>query len=186
MALQPTRYEYRLTLAHVDRGREATETLIAARHPSETQRHLTLRVLAWCLLHEDGLAFGPGLSTPDAADLWTHDLTGRLTAWIECGAIAGERLRKSLLHHAGARSHVVVDDAEDARVLLAELEAMRWPRGTPPPIVWTIDQALVTELAAHDDRRQRWSVTVVGDHLYLDLDGRALDGALTQQSPRWD
>ena len=128
MALQPTRYEFRLTLSQVDRGVEATETLIAARHPSETQRHLTLRILAWCLLHEEGLQFGPGLSTPDTADLWTHDLTGRLTNWIECGTIPGDRLRKSLLHHTGAHSHVVTDDAEDARVLLEELAVKSWPR----------------------------------------------------------
>ena len=182
MALQPTRYEFRLTLSHVDRGLEAAETLIAARHPSETQRHLTLRVLAWCLLHEEGLQFGPGLSTPDTADLWTHDLTGRLTNWIECGAIAGERLRKSLLRHSGAASHVVTDDAEDARVMLEELAVKSWPRGTPAPIVWTIDRAFVAELAAREERRQRWTVTVVGDHFYLDADGQALDGAVTQQT----
>jgi uncharacterized protein YaeQ len=182
MALQPTRYEYRLTLSHVDRGLEAAETLVAARHPSETQRHLTLRVLAWCLLHEEGLQFGPGLSTPDSADLWTHDLTGRLTNWIECGAIAGERLRKSLLRHSGAASHVVTDDAEAARVLLEELAVKSWPRGTPAPVIWTIDHALVAELAAKEERRQRWSVTVVGDHFYLDADGKALDGPVTQQT----
>ena len=182
MALPSTRYAYQLTLSHVDRGIEASEQLVAARHPSETQRHLTLRVLAWCLLHEERLEFGPGLSTPDTADLWTHDLTGRLTNWIECGTVPGERFRKSILQHSGAHSHVVTDDAEDARVMLEELAVKSWPRGTPPPIVWTLDRAFVAELAARDERRQRWSVTIVGDHFYLDADGNALDGAVTQQS----
>jgi uncharacterized protein YaeQ len=79
MALQATRYEYRITLSHVDRGRDVQETVLAARHPSETAEHLTLRVLAWCLLNEERVAFGPGLSDGEMADLWTHDLTGRLT-----------------------------------------------------------------------------------------------------------
>lgn len=177
MALTPTRLEYRLTLSNVDRGREANESVIVARHPSETQAHVTLRMLAWCLLHEDGLAFGPGLSTPDAADLWTHDATGRLTTWIECGAADAERLRKALAHHAGAQAHVVLDDERRARELSAELAATRWPRTCPPPIVWTIDAALVAALAARDERRQRWAVTVVGDHFYVDVDGRTLNGA---------
>jgi uncharacterized protein YaeQ len=177
MALQPTRLEYRVTLSQVDRARDVTETVIVARHPSETQAHVTLRMLAWCLLNEDGLTFGPGLSTPDAADLWTHDATGRLTTWIECGAADVERLRKTLAHHAGAHTHVVLDDERRARELLDELAAARWPRSCPPPVVWTIDAALVAALAAREERRQKWAVTVVGDHFYIDVDGRTLNGA---------
>ena len=180
MGLQPTRYEYRITLSNVDRGREADEPVLLARHPSETQLHVTLRVLAWCLLHEDGLEFGPGLSTPEAADLWTHDLTGRLTTWVEAGVIPGERLRKSILHHAGAASHVVSDDGKRSQELLDELATLRWPRGTPPPVIWTIDAALVAALAAREERRQRWGVTIVGEHLYVDVEGRNLNGAVTR------
>jgi uncharacterized protein YaeQ len=183
MALQPTRYEFRITLSNVDRGREADEPVVVARHPSETQPHMVLRVLAWCLLHEDGLAFGPGLSTPDAADLWTHDLTGRLTSWIECGLVSGERLRKSILHHAGASCHVVADDDKKTAELLAELATLRWPRGTPPPAVWAIDPALVAALSAREERRQKWGVTIVGDHLYIDVEGRNLNGAVRRITP---
>jgi uncharacterized protein YaeQ len=178
MALQPVRYEFRVTLANVDRGREADDAVIVARHPSETQSHLVLRLLAWCLLHEDGLAFGPGLSTPDAADLWTYDLTGRLITWIECGAVTAERLRKAVLHHAGAAAHVVLDDARRAGELLDELGRLRWPRGTPPAEVWVVDAELMAALATREERRQRWSVTVVGEHLYVNVEGHALDGAV--------
>jgi uncharacterized protein YaeQ len=179
MALQPTRLEFRLTLSHVDRAIDLAETLYVARHPSETQDHVVLRVLAWCLLHEEGIAFGPGLSTPDAADLWTHDATGRLTTWIECGGATAERLRKSLSHHSGAASHVVLDDARAADALRAELAEGRWLRSCPPPVLWTIDPALVAALAAPEERRQRWAVTIVGDHFYIDVDGRTLNGAVT-------
>ncbi|MGZ3406034.1 MAG: YaeQ family protein [Polyangia bacterium] len=180
MALSPTRLEYRVTLSHVDRARDVTETVYVARHPSETQRHVVLRMLAWCLLHEDGIAFGPGLSTPDAADLWTHDATGRLTTWIEVGTATAERLRKSLQHHSGAQAHVVVDDARAAAALKAELAEERWPRACPPPILWIIDEALVAALAEPEERRQRWAVTIVGDHFYIDIDGRTLNGAVVR------
>lgn len=179
MALQPTRLEFRVTLSHVDRGIDLAESVYVARHPSETQDHVVLRMLAWCLLHEQGLAFGPGLSTPDAADLWTHDATGRLVTWIECGTATAERLRKSLSQHAGAKTHVVLDDARAAEALRSELGEARWPRACPPPIVWLIDPELVRALAAPDERRQKWAVTIVGDHFYVDADGRALDGAVT-------
>lgn len=180
MALAPTRLEYRVTLSHVDRARELAETVIVARHPSETQQHVTLRLLAWCLLSEDGLAFGPGLSTPDAADLWTRDATGRLTTWIEVGAATAERLRKSLQHHAGAQAHVVLDDERAARALVEELAEARWPRSCPPPQLWLIDRELVAGLSAREDRRQKWAVTIVGDHFYIDVEGRTLNGSVTR------
>lgn len=110
MALHSTRMEYRIALAHVDRGVTVERAVIAARHPSETAEHLTLRVLAWCLLYEDRLEFGPGLCEPDAADLIARDLTGRVTAWVECGAATAEKLRKVVQHNPGAAVHVVLDD----------------------------------------------------------------------------
>jgi uncharacterized protein YaeQ len=180
MALSPTRYEVRLTLSHVDRGRELAETLIASRHPSETPRRLMLRLIAWCLLSEDRLAFGPGLSTPDTPDLWTHDLTGRLTTWIECGGASADGLRKVQQHNAGAALYVVDDDRTRAELLAAELAASRWPRGEAPPTLWLVDGALVSALADKEQRRQRWTVTIVGDHLYVDADGTPLDGAVSR------
>src|SRR5258708_19128464 len=121
MALAPVRMEYRIQLAHVTRGRDVTETVVVGRHPSETAEHLTLGVLGWCLLNEERIEFGPGLSTPDAADLWTHDLTGRLVTWIECGAAQGEKLRRTLQQNAGAQAHVVLSEARRQDELLAEV-----------------------------------------------------------------
>jgi uncharacterized protein YaeQ len=178
MALQATRLEYRLTLSHVDRGRDVTQAVIVARHPSETQQHVTLRMLAWCLFNEEGLEFGPGLSTPDTPDLWTREATGRLTTWIECGAADAEKLRKLLSHHAHCATHILCDDAKRAHELAAALAGVRWPKGNPFPGVWLVDAALVSALAAREERRQKWGVTVVGDHFYVDVDGRSLNGAV--------
>lgn len=176
MALQGVRLEYRVALSNVDRAREVAETVYLQRHPSETQVHATLRMLAWCLVNEERLEFGPGLSTPDAADLWTHDLTGRLVTWVECGTATAEKLRKVQQHNPGVAVHVVLDDARRARELTAELAESKLPRASTPPVLWTVDEALVAELAARDERRQKWAVTVVGDHLYIDADGRTVDG----------
>lgn len=180
MALQGTRLEFRVALSHIDRGREVAETVYLQRHPSETQAHATLRMLAWCLVNEERLEFGPGLSTPDAADLWTRDLTGRLVTWVECGTATAERLRKVQQHNPGVVVHVVLDDERRARALLAELAETRLPRASTAPSLWTIDAQLVAALAAREERRQKWAVTVVGDHLYVDADGNALDGAVAR------
>src|SRR5262245_12266517 len=110
MALPATRLEYRIALSHVERGVDRREAVVVAQHPSETAVHVTLRVLAWCLLNEERLEFGPGLSDPDVADLWTRDLTGALTTWIECGTADGEKVRKVLQHNPGIVVHAVLSE----------------------------------------------------------------------------
>ena len=178
MALSSTRLEFRVRLANVDRGVELEESVIVARHPSETQAHVIQRVLAWCLLHTDALEFGPGLSTPDAADLWARDATGELRVWVECGGVTAERLRKILQHHHQLATHVVMDDAVRLTKLREELLELGLPRGANATF-WAIDPALVKDLAAREDRRQKWQVTYVGDCFYVDVEGKSFTGAVT-------
>lgn len=177
MALPSTRVEYRIALSHIDRGVEVSQTVVAALHPSETREHLTLRVLSYCLLYQEGIAFGPGLGDPEAADLLAQDLTGETTLWVECGATDADKLRRVLQHHNGAAVHAVFAGPRRRKDLEEQLAALpRAPRGLARATLWTVDPALCTALAEREDRRQRWAVTIVGDHFYVDADGVSLDG----------
>lgn len=183
MALPSIRLEYRIALSNVDRGVELQESVVVALHPSETMEHATLRVLAWCLLHEEGLAFGPGLCDGDAADLWRRDPTGRVLTWVECGTARAEVLKKIVQHHAGAATHVVLSDRRRREELRAEVAALpRLPRGFAEVTVWMADPALVAALAAGEARRRRWTVTIVGDHAYVEADGVPVDGPIVRES----
>src|SRR5262245_52869751 len=159
MALQPTRMEFRITLSHVDRGVERSETLIVGRHPSETQEHLVTRVLAWCLLQREGLQFGPGLSAPDAPDLLARDLTGNLTAWIECGSADVDELRKVATRESQAEVACVFSDAR-RRDELASAIAAAQRKGLDRVKLHLLDEELVRTLSASESRRQKWTVTV--------------------------
>lgn len=177
MALPSVRYEYRVALSHVDAGVQAEATIVAARHPSETAEHLVLRVLGYCLLHREGLVFGAGLADGDASDLEARDPAGRVTLWAECGAVDATKLRKVVQQNAGAEIHVLISDDRRRRELLDGIAAL--PHGIKDAsrvTLWKIDPALVAALAEHESRRQRWTVTVVGGHLYVEVDGRAADG----------
>jgi uncharacterized protein YaeQ len=182
MAAGATRLDYRIRLSNVDRSRDLEESLIVAQHPSENEDHVTLRVLAWCLLNEERLEFGPGVSTPDVPDLWAHDLTGRIVSWIECGSATADRVRKAVQHNPGASVHVVLDEPRRAAELVTELGERRLPKG-PPPQVWTVAPELVQALAQRTARRQKWTVTIVGEHFYIDADGTSLEGAVTVATP---
>jgi uncharacterized protein YaeQ len=82
------------TVADIDHGYYADHALTLARHPSETDQRMMVRLAALALhAHElqtvcggDGtLAFGKGLSDPDEPDVWLRDFTGLTRLWIEVG-----------------------------------------------------------------------------------------------------
>jgi uncharacterized protein YaeQ len=85
MALRATVFKARLGVADLDRGHHADYPLTIARHPSETDERLMMRVLAFALYASERLAFGRGLSDVDEPDLIERDLTGAITRWIEIG-----------------------------------------------------------------------------------------------------
>ncbi len=91
MALKATIFKANLAVSDVDRGYYATHALTLARHPSETVERMMLRLLAFALHANDGLAFGRGLSTDDEPALWQRDATGAIDTWIDVG-LPDERL----------------------------------------------------------------------------------------------
>ncbi len=96
MAQTATAVRFNIQLSDVDRGVYASFELKTAQHASETRRYLLARVLAYCLLYEEGLAFSKGgLSNPDEPALSTRTLDGRLTMHVEIGTPSAERLHKS-------------------------------------------------------------------------------------------
>ena len=63
MALGSTVYKATLDISDLDRGYYATHVLTVARHPSETEERLMLRILAFASLAGEHLEFGRGRSS---------------------------------------------------------------------------------------------------------------------------
>lgn len=95
MALKSTIFKVELQLADLDRHHYQTYPLTLARHPSETDERMMVRVIAFALHADAALEFGKGLSTDDEPDLWRKDLTGAVEQWIEVGLPDEKRLRKA-------------------------------------------------------------------------------------------
>jgi uncharacterized protein YaeQ len=94
MALKSTIFKAALAVADIDHGYYADHALTLARHPSETDERMMIRLVALALnahklqdvCHGDGtLAFGAGLSNVDEPDVWLRDFTGETKLWIEVG-----------------------------------------------------------------------------------------------------
>ena len=95
MALKATIFKVALAVSDIDRNRYGDHALTLARHPSETDERLMLRVLAFALHADEALAFGRGLSTDDEPDLWRCDLTGVIEIWIDVGRPDERLVRKA-------------------------------------------------------------------------------------------
>ena len=95
MALKATIYKAGLQIADMDRNYYAEHALTVARHPSETDERMMVRLLAFALNAGEHVAFGKGLSDTDEPDLWQKDLSGAISHWIEVGQPNDKRLLRA-------------------------------------------------------------------------------------------
>ena len=104
MAIKSTIFKAALQIADMDRHYYADHTLTMARHPSETDERMMVRLLAFALYADEALTFGKGLSSDDEPDLWRKDLTGAIQRWIVVGLPDERAIRKA----SGRAGQVVV------------------------------------------------------------------------------
>ncbi len=104
MAAGSTIYKVQLSIADMDRNYYALHNLTLARHPSETDERLMVRLIAFTLYANEALTFGKGLSDDEEPDLWQKDLTGAIQLWIDVGLPDEREIRKA----CGKSAQVVV------------------------------------------------------------------------------
>ncbi|WP_375591938.1 YaeQ family protein [Chitiniphilus eburneus] len=102
MALKSTIYKVELNVADMDHGYYGTHALTIARHPSETDERMMLRVLAFALHAGEGLEFGRGISDEDEPALWRRNLVDEVELWIDLGQPDERRLKKAANRAADA------------------------------------------------------------------------------------
>ncbi|MCK9987997.1 MAG: hypothetical protein AzoDbin1_04469 [Azoarcus sp.] len=95
MALKATIFKAELVVADMDRNYYGDHNLTIARHPSETDERMMVRILAFALYADPALAFAKGLCVDDEPDLWQKDLTGLVERWIDVGQPDEKWIRKA-------------------------------------------------------------------------------------------
>lgn len=95
MALKATIFKAELQVSDLDRHYYESHSLTLARHPSETDERLMLRLLAFALFAHEQLSFTRGISSVDEPDLWRKSLTDEIELWIELGQPDARRLAKA-------------------------------------------------------------------------------------------
>ena len=95
MAKKATIYKVELSVSDMDRHYYETHNLTIAKHPSETDDRLMLRILAFALNAHEQLEFTRGLSTDDEPDIWQKSLSGELELWVALGLPSEKIVRQS-------------------------------------------------------------------------------------------
>ncbi|MDZ4142890.1 MAG: YaeQ family protein [Methylotenera sp.] len=104
MAIKSTIYKVDLQVTDMDRNYYQTHNLTLAKHPSETDERVMVRLIGFAMYASEALIFGKGLSDDEEPDLWQKDLTGAIELWMDVGLPTEKDIRKA----AGRARQVVV------------------------------------------------------------------------------
>ena len=95
MAAKATIYKALLNIANMDSHYYAEHNLTMAKHPSETDLRLMVRLVAFILNADEALEFCKGISQEDEPDLWKKSLGGEIELWIDLGQPDEKRIKKA-------------------------------------------------------------------------------------------
>jgi uncharacterized protein YaeQ len=180
MALKATIYKANLQLADMDRNRYGDWDLTIARHPSETDERMLIRLLAFALNappnnDHGALEFAKDMWDSSEPALLQKDLTGQLQHWVE----VGQPEEKRLLQASSRSGRVTVysfgsstqqwwnkmgDKIERARNLT----------------VWQVPSAQSQSLAALANRTMKLEVTVQEGTIWVGDGQRSVEVSLSQ------
>jgi uncharacterized protein YaeQ len=179
MALKATIFKATLDVADMDRNYYGSHALTLARHPSETDARMMVRLLAFALHAGDTLTFGRGLAAEDEPALWQHDATGTIVTWIDVG-LPDERL----LRKACGRAASVVLYAYGGRAV-----ELWWARNAAALArlgnlsVRAVDAAAVDALGALAERNMQLQCTIQDGQIWFSNAATTVPVRLDQLHP---
>ena len=174
MALKSTIFKAALRVADMGRNYYADHALTIARHPSETDERMMVRVLAFALHADPALAFANGISGDEEPDLWQRDLTGAIRLWIDVGQPDEKLVRKAC---GRARDVVVYTYGRGADLWWsrAEPDLLRTRNLTVVGVPVVTSEAL-GRLAR---RTMQLQCTIQDGHVWLSDEAQTVEVALT-------
>ncbi len=177
MALKATIYKADLQLSDIDRGVYGDFPITIARHPSETDERLLIRLLAFALsvpadTDHGPLEFAKDLWEADEPGLWQKDFTGRIVHWIEVGQPDEKRLLR------------VSSRVDRVSVFSYSASTPTWWRGIETKLtrarnltVWQIPADQSAALAALAQRSMQLNVTVQDGAIWMSAGERSIEVA---------
>jgi len=163
MALKATIFKTDVQIADMDRSYYGSHALTLARHPSETDERMLIRVLTFCRHAHEDLMFTRGLSTDDEPDLWQRDLTGKIEVWIDIGQPDEKRIRKAC--GRAAQVYIYCHSGHSAELWWQKMRDKLGRFGNLTVI--NIDTSTSQSLARLAQRSMQLQCTIQDGHIWL-------------------
>ena len=162
MALNATVYKVELQVSDMDRHYYATHALTLARHPSETQERLMVRLLAFALYADDRLLLGKGLSDDSEPDLWRKAYTDEIELLIELGQPDESRIRKAcgraqqvvVINYGGRAADIWWDKVRNGLARSRNLTVLDIPEAIVQQLVTLLDRGMRLQALIQDGELQ--------------------------------
>ncbi len=171
MALKATIFKAELQIADMDRGYYETHQVTTARHPSENDARMMVRLLAFALHATEDMQFTRGLSVDDEPELWEKELTGDVKTWIEVGLPDERRIRKACNQSQKA---IIYAYGDNAAPVWKEQNKAIIKRFSNLEIIF-IPEEQVEAMAEHTERTMNLQYTVQDEHVMFSSEKGAVD-----------
>ncbi|MCW8915509.1 MAG: YaeQ family protein [Magnetovibrio sp.] len=167
MAQKATIYKVELSVADMDRHYYETHNLTVAKHPSETDERLMVRILAFALNAHERLEFTRGISTDDEPDIWQKSLSGDLELWVALG-LPGEKIvrqscgkaNKVIIYcYGGSSAEVWWEKIKDSTIRFDNLQVTNFSKKD------------TSELGKQADRLMNLQVNIQDGDVMVSVDG---------------
>ena len=171
MALKATIFKVDISISDMDRHYYADHNLTIARHPSENDERMMLRVLAFILNASETLSFTKGLSEVDDPDLWQKNLHGGIELWIELGQPSEQRIKKGCNQ---SQEMMIYSYDSPSFQMYWEKEKNRLAQRTNLKVV-TIPESVGSQLAAQVNRQLQIQCTMSEGQAWLTLNNQSIE-----------
>jgi uncharacterized protein YaeQ len=176
MALKATVYKAELSISDLDRNYYQDHALTLARHPSETDERMMVRLIVFAMNASERLEFGRGLSNEEEPALWRKSLSGEIELWIDVGHPDERRLRKA----SGVAAKVMV-------YTYGERGSDLWWRQNEAGLARFKNLSVASLQAPGIDRlvqrTMRLQCTIEGGYVWLSSDEAQCEISVTSWSP---
>lgn len=170
-----TLFRIQVDLSNIDDGVYETFELRIAQHASEDLARVVTRILAHCLVYENGLTSGRGLDEADDPALFVNDETGRLRHWIDVGHPSAERMHRA----SKAAERLTIVCHKGAEGLIRERDKRRI-HAVDEIVVWLLEPEFVQTVGASLERNVEMTVVRSGSDVMVTLADQMVSGQVVR------
>ncbi|WP_334064221.1 YaeQ family protein [Alteromonas genovensis] len=167
MALKATIFKADISITDMDRNYYNDHNLTIARHPSENDERMMLRIIAFIVNAHEQLQFTKGLSDDEVPDLWQKSFSDEIELWIELGQPSDQRIKKGCNQSKQMKIYAYADNSFDVW-WKKEQNKLNTKKNLS---VYTLPDALSATLSDAVERSMQIQVTIQDGQIWLTFAG---------------